>query len=97
MSDSGPYFEKTATGTSLYVRHWLDEYSNEPSKKTMVSEKLSVIFSKESEYRTLVLKENNFVAIFREKIRRKRLEYLKMFLMEIDPDRYSGVNFDNWK
>jgi hypothetical protein len=92
-----PYFEKTATGISLYVRHWLDEYSKEPHGKPEVLEKLKVIFAKDSGYKTLVLKGNNFITVFREKIRKKRLDDLKMFLKEIDPVRYAEVNYDQWK
>jgi len=98
MENVVPYFNlETATGISLYVKYYIDEYRDDPSKKTIVLEKLRIVFSKESEYKKKVLAVNDFVAIFREKVRKKRLEYLKMFLMEIDPARYGEVNFSLWK
>ena len=84
-----------ATGTEIskYVKQWLDEYSRDPEEKPIVLEKMKVIFSKESEYKTKVLDGNEFITVFKEKVREKRLKNLKMFLMEIDSDRYDKVNY----
>jgi hypothetical protein len=62
----------------------------------MVLEKLKGIFSKESEYKTKILDGNEFITIFWEKIRKKRAKNLKMFLLEIDPNKYNKIDYP-WK
>ena len=88
------HFELT-TGTEItkYVKYYLDEYSKDTSRKPEILEKLKVIFSKESEYKVKILHGDDFIVVFKEKIRRKRINHLKIFLMEIDSDNYSRMNY----
>jgi len=74
-----------------FVRYWLDEYSDNPGREAEVLEKLKVVFSSDSEYKAVILKVNDFGAVFRGKIGKRRLPILKEFLMKIDPVRYGPV------
>jgi hypothetical protein len=97
MENFEPYYDLTkATEIAKYVKHWIDEYRKTPEKKATVLEKLKVIFSEESEYRAKVLAGNEFIPVFKERVRKKRAENLKMFLMEINPERYGKVNYQGW-
>jgi hypothetical protein len=73
----------------------LNKYS-ESYKKEDVLEEMQVIFSKGSEHRKKILDGNDFICVFKEKIRKKRVKNLEMFLMLIDPDRFGKMNF-NWQ
>ena len=85
-------FRDTGTEISKYIKILLDTYRKDTGNKPIVLEELKAIFLNE-DYRAKILDGNEFIIIFKEKIRKKRIKNLMMFLMDIDPDRYSNINF----
>ena len=89
-----PYFElKNAAGIAQYVIFWLAVYSNDPQKKSIVYDKLKIIFSGDSVYQIKVLDGYVFGAVFIQRLGRKRLRNLKYHLENIDKNRYGPIDW----
>ena len=83
----------TAKVIGNYVRHWLDEYTKNPGYEPIVLEKLRIVFSNDSDFQAQILKVNDFGIVFYNKIGKRRMLFLKNFLMKIDPARYGTVHY----
>ena len=83
----------TATEIGKYVRDWLKEYIKNPVCEPKVLEKLRIVFSSDSDYQAQILKVNDFGTVFRNKVGKRRMPFLKHFLMKIDPARYGSVQY----
>lgn len=90
-----PFFDlKTVSGVAEYVKHYIEEYYNDPSRnEPKVLEKLKVVFASDSEYQGTVLKGNDFRTVFRQRLGKGRLETLKQLLLKIDSVRYGPVHY----
>jgi len=89
-----PYFcLGKASGISEYVKFWLDEYSKDPRRISLVHDKLRVIFSDTSAYQIKVLDGYKFGAVFSQRLGRRRLQSLKFHLEIINKDRYSRIDW----
>jgi hypothetical protein len=88
-----PILKERATSSEigLYTRFWLKEYIENPKDKPKVLEKLKVVFSSDSLYRTQILKVNELGTVFRDKIGKRRMPIFRELLMQIDSERYGPV------
>ena len=88
-----PYYDfSKASEISKCVRDLLKAYSGDTVKKPIVLEELRDIFSRE-ELRKKILYGNEFCSVFKHKVGKRRLDHLRMFLLEIDRPRYEQANY----
>ncbi len=76
-----------------YVKPKIDNFRKFPSDKDKTIDELKTIFSVNSQYTSVVIKDGKFLETFFRKMGKGRMKALKKILYSIDKKYYEGIDF----
>lgn len=76
-----------------YVKPKVDYYRQFTSKKEIVIDELKIVFSTDSPFLHIVVKDGKFAETFFKEMGKGRMKALKKLLYELEYDYYRQINF----
>lgn len=84
---------KTIVDVFNYTKPLVDQYRKFQSRKVEIATKLEIIFSPESDYLLIVVKDGRFAEAFVRKMGKGRMTSLKKLLYELNREYYQTIDF----